>query len=424
MKTSFVLTLLVSMASLSSSHAAWQKAPHFDQRTVDIATSAISETKLVSSKSIGQAENILSEDPTQPSMLPVGASEAVIDFGRVHLIQYAGFLNDSSEGVLMVAGSLDKKLWTPLGQSMFSSSDSSASVFFGAFQAKFLKIELKLSKGGALRDLRVYGFDTDKNFEVKQNESGQGGISLNVANGIGGSRIICMHPTPEKGKGLDFNFPATDEKYRTIIYDLGEERSLNEFGSTHAPVPVRLEVFTFDQMPEKEDWKGQIVLDPKIFDSSTPVATAEDAKGLGIIKIKPEKPIKARYVAIRWEPDFGNAGGGPFGVSGMNISGGGFSPANYTGGGGGGGGGGGTGGGGNAGPNNPYGGAGGSPFSFGTGGYAGGGGRLPNGNATGNATGNANGNANGRNTGLNMSTTNLSGFGGTGNSNGTPVASP
>lgn len=420
--------ILVTLASLSSADAAWQKLPAVEKRVVETATSAVSGTKLESSKGIGQADALMSDDPTLPVTLSAGSSEAVLNLGAQHVIETVSFVNDSIDGKVVISGSGDKSNWAPLGQGVFTPADRNVQVSFAGSQIKYVKVQFELARGGAIRNFQLFGGDTDKDFEVQQNDSGKGGVKMNLANGMGGSRVVYVHPSPARDSDITeigraqskFDFPATDEKYRTIIYDLGTPRVLSEFGSVHSPRPVRLEVFAFEQLPEKEDWRGRMSFDPKAFDSSTPVASKEDAQGLGYIKVKTQKPVRARYVALRWEPDFGNAGGGPFGVSGMNISGGGFNPANFTGGGGGGGGTGGGGGGGSAGPNNPYNGYSGamSPFSFGTGGYAGGGGSLPPSSTTSsNANGNANGNSNGNSNGTGNGNAN-------GNANGTPVASP
>lgn len=91
--------------------------------------------------------------------------------------------------------------------------------------------------------------------------------------------MIYIHPSPMRDSDITeigraqskFDFPESNEKYRTIIYDLGTPRMLSEFGSVHSPRPVRLEVYAFDQLPDKEDWRGRTSFDPKVFESSTPV---------------------------------------------------------------------------------------------------------------------------------------------------------
>jgi hypothetical protein len=79
---------------------------------------------------------------------------------------------------------------------------------------------------------------------------------------------------------------------------------MNEFSSVHSPSPVRFEVFAFEKLPEKEDWRGRLAFDPADFNNAKPVVAYEDKVGTGNIKVKPSQPVKTRYLALRWEPDF------------------------------------------------------------------------------------------------------------------------
>jgi len=330
MKPSSAVLFFVAFAYLPVVQAAWQQAPKVDKRPVEIATKVITGAKLVSSKNVGQADSLLSDDPTLASTLPTGASEATINTGTPRLVENVMFTNDNSEGKLAASGSSDLKNWTLLGQAVFTPADRYVGLSFAGSQVKYVRVQFELSKGGTIRNFQLIGGDTDKDYKVEQNASGTGGMKMNLANGMGGSRVIYVHPSPAKDSDVTeigraqskFDFPESDEKYRTIIYDLGTPRMLSEFGSVHSPRPVRFEVFTFDQLPEKEDWRGRMSFDPKAFDSTKPVASKEDPQGLGYIKIRTQKPVRARYVALRWEPDFNPPA---FSVGGVEVAGEGFS---------------------------------------------------------------------------------------------------
>ena len=397
MKPAYAFSLLLSLVALSSASAAWQKLPNVEKRHVETGVSSIKGAKLVSSNGIGQADSLMSDDPIAASTLPAGTSEAVINLGKQRVVSYASFVNDSIEGKVTISGSTDMKSWNALAQQVFTPADRQASMDFAGFQGKYIKIQFELSKGGVIRHFQLIGADTDKDFKVQQTG---GPTKLNLANGIGGSRVIYVHPSPNKRGDAEraqnkFDFPESDEKYRTIIYDLGTTRTISEFGSVHSPRPVRFEVFTFDQLPEKEDWRGRLSFDPQAFEATQPVAQAEDPRGVGYIKVKTQKPVKARYVALRWEPDFNPPA---FTVGGTNITGSGFEEVEDT--------------------NNEQGtggqndgtgqdtpvtedgsekdngnmGGGGPLTGYGTSGYAGGGGSLPSGGTTntGGSTGSSN----------------------------------
>jgi hypothetical protein len=425
MKPALATTLLLLIASMPHAQAAWQKVSNVEKRPVEMAIDVIPGTKVSSSKGIGNAEALISDDPTEAVTVSVGISGAVIQMQGQRLVESVVFVNDALEGKATLSGSTDNKTWTNLGHTLFTPADRNVSLAFAGVQIRYLKFDLELSKAGTLRNFQVYGGDVDKDYEITQNSSGQGGRMVNVAHGLGGSRVIYVHPSPNRDPevtrltkaGTKFDFPESDEKYRTVIYDLGQTRTLSEFGSVHSPRPVRLEVYAFNELPEKEDWKGRLSFDPSVFESTQPVVSKEDAQGLGYIKVKTQKPVKARYVALRWEPDFNPpnfAVGGVMvgadqcswadykpGAGSGNGNNNGNSPQNDPDGqnNGGTGGNGGNSGGGTGGTSGPYA-VGIAPYGIGglgTSGYAGGGGSLnqaSQGNANGNANGNGNGNGN------------------------------
>jgi len=352
MKPFSTLSFLIALSIASPSMAAWQRLPSVSKRPVEMAVASMNGTKIASSSGIGQVQSLISDNPIDSSTISAGNAEAVIDAGRQTLFEVATFTNDDTEGKVSISASADNSNWIAVGQAVYSAADRSVSVNFAGIQAKFVKVQWELSKGGTIRNFQLFGGETDNDFAMSQNASGTGGETLNMAAGMGGARIIYAHPNPSGSteKGVNYNsfeFPESDEKYRTVIYDLGTVRIMNQFGSVHSPRPVRFEVYAFNDLPEKADWRGQKSFDPTAFDTMTPVAKAEDARGVGYIRVKPDHAVKARYVALRWEPDYNPPG---FSVGGTTIGGSGFGkgdfkPGSGAGGGGGAGGGAGAGGG-------------------------------------------------------------------------------
>jgi hypothetical protein len=398
--------------------AKWQRLPTIADRPLEMGIKAVDSAGVVSATGIGQSDALLSDDPIAASTVSAGNSNAIISLGRTVLISRSSFTNDGIEGRATLSGSADKKNWALLDEKVFTASDRQVNFTFAGIQAKFIKLEFALSKGGTIRNFEMFGDERDKDYYVKQSDDGKqgGGYPVNLV-GVGGSRVIYAAPRPsgnleESASYNKFDFPATTERYRTLIYDMGQLRSMNSFGSVHTPVPVRFEVFAFDALPEKEDWRGRMAFDPAEFNVSEPIASAEDPRGLGYIKAKPAKMIKSRFVALRWEPDYGTpqsaaitpagnengpvvladlqvlqgGAGGEFGVGGTSITGVGT---------GGGGAGSGAGGVGSTGSNT-------------------------GGNSNGNSNGSTNGNTNGRSNG------NTNGFanGGSNSGNGVPFSSP
>lgn len=319
-------TLILALALATTVQAKWQRFPTVDKRPVELGIKGLSaDSKLESSSGIGRASALLSADVVDSADVAAGKSNAVINLGKSTMVSRGSFTNDGLEGRATLSGSADKKGWAVLDEKVFTSSDREIGFTFAGMQVKFVKLEFALSKGGNIRNFQLFGGENDGDYTVKQSADGKGGSPVNFA-GIGGSRIIYASPKPENGLDSSaafnkFAFPESDERYRTIIYDMGQLRIMNEFGSVHSPRPVRFEVFAFDQLPEKEDWRGRLAFDPAEFNVKEPVATAEDARGVGYIKAKPQKSVKSRYIAMRWEPDFNPPS---FSVGGITLGGNGF----------------------------------------------------------------------------------------------------
>ena len=319
-------TLILALALATTAQAKWQRFPTVDKRPVEIGIKGLSaDSKLESSTGIGRASSLLSADVVDSADVSAGKSNAVISLGKSLMLSRGSFTNDGLEGRATLSGSADKKGWAVLDEKVFTSSDREIGFSFAGMQVKFVKLEFALSKGGNIRNFQLFGGENDGDYTVKQTADGKGGSPVNFA-GIGGSRIIYASPKPENGvdNAASFNkfsFPESDERYRTIIYDMGQLRIMNKFGSVHSPRPVRFEVFAFDQLPEKEDWRGRLAFDPGEFNTKEPVATAEDRRGLGRLTATPEKSVKSRYIAMRWEPDFNPPA---FGVGGITLGGNGF----------------------------------------------------------------------------------------------------
>jgi hypothetical protein len=299
MKKILLLSVLAPLTFPVQSEAAWQRLGAIQNQPVDSASVAVSGVSIQSSDGIGQAANLLSEDPATMSRLSTGSSSATINLGRQIMLEFVEIINDGIEGRVSVTGSADARSWQSLGHSVFSSADRTIAVKFSAAQGKYIKLDFDLTKGGTVRSLRAFGSDSDANL---------GESDINMV-GTGSTRLIYIHPEPTRASELGskynrFEFPESDEKYRTVIYDLGRSRTVAELGSLHSPRPVRLSAFLFESLPETEDWKGRKEFDPAVFDSMAPVAAVEDRQGVGYIKAKLSKATSARYIALRWEPDF------------------------------------------------------------------------------------------------------------------------
>lgn len=311
MKLAPSFVMLVSLLTTASLHAKWSRIPILQEKPVNVAVNTlVSAAAIDSSSGIGQVDNLVNDtDMTLSSKVGAGKSFVIITFGKPLMVSSSAMVSDGIEGKIVLSASADKQGWAVLEEKVVSAADRSIEFKFAGIQAKFLKYEFILSKGGNVRALRVMGGTTDRGYALKQDAKGEKGRAMNFIGGLGGARLIYAAPKPVGGFDTaatynKFEFPESDEKYRTLIYDMGQLRILNEFSSVHSPTPVRFEVFAFEKLPEKEDWRGRLTFNPADFNVANPVAAAEDNLGVGYIKAKPAQSVKTRYLALRWEPDF------------------------------------------------------------------------------------------------------------------------
>lgn len=307
MKSSHLLAFAALFGLSGSLSAAWTRLPDTAARPVNLAAKAIPGTKIVASKGVENANNLLSADPAAASHIAAGKSEFTIKLVNQQVVDNVSFVNDGMEGKVTCASSPDEKNWTTLGHAVFSAGDRVVPVTFASAQGKYISISFESAQGGTIRGLRIYGAATSKDFVLKPSPSSSGNV--NLAGGGGGAHAIYAFPSPSNAGELDFRnnvfrFPNTGDKYRIIVYDLGSPRTIREFSTAYSQRPVRLEVFAFQDLPEKKDWRGKLTLDPSIFEQSHPVAVGEDARGVGHIRVVPNQAVTAQFVALRFEPNY------------------------------------------------------------------------------------------------------------------------
>lgn len=302
-----IYVLLASTCLLTISVAKWSRVPGVDNRPVNMSLST-SGTSVVSSSGINPSSGLTVGDPLRAITIAAGKTEAILKFSIQSYVEKATFVSDGLEGKVSASMSADGKAWNEAASTVFSPADRNIALALGRAQGRYLRLEFELVRGGTIRSFQAFGAYTESDFKLTEAPDNNG-PSINLASGLGGGRLIYVNPESygDRNDAMLYNqveFPESDEKYRTAVYDLGQVRSLSEFGSVHSPRPVRLSVYAFESLPEKEDWRGRLAFDSTIFDTAEPVASGEETSGSGTIKVKPKSVVKARYVALRWEPDF------------------------------------------------------------------------------------------------------------------------
>lgn len=322
MKSTPIYILALAMGMAGSSQAAWNRLPTPGSQPVNLASQTLFQTSIHSSSpSLGNAHALVGDNVVALVEVPAGKSEAVLQLPRQMIISSIGFGNVGVTGKVSVGASKDDKSWTNVAHTDISSSQDIVSASFAGIQAKYVKVSFEASSGGKIRAFTLEGAATDADVPQRtlpkdaapQDAKGaieaikNPGATVNLANGF--SRIIYANPTPTNigaenfGRG-SLKFPVSTEKYRTIIYDLAHLRLIKQFEASYAQRRVRLEVFAFDELPENKDWRGKLTFDPKTLEQSKPAAVAEDPRGIGHVRINLGNAVTARYVALRFEPNY------------------------------------------------------------------------------------------------------------------------
>lgn len=300
------------LCMLGTASADWQRLPSSDV-PINFANKAILGAKIQSSSSIGNASALLSDMSAPTASIPSGSSNVVITLGAQEVVEDVSFINEGVSGTVTVSSSTDLNEWTSLAQASFQSNERLVSLKFAGAQAKYVRISFNASNGASIRSLKISGAAMASDYKSVPVKESKAAVEVNLASGAQGSRPIYMYPTPvnagdNEGSRQIFRFPRTTERFRTVIYDLGNVRTIKKFNATYSRVPTRVDVFAFEQLPEKKDWRGKLTLDPSIFDATPVTASGEDASGKGQIQLSPSKPVKARYIALRFEPNYNKRG--------------------------------------------------------------------------------------------------------------------
>ena len=190
MKTTFSFSLVAVMAITAAAPAAWQRIGSIEHRPVNVACDVINGVKVASSSGIGQPENLVSTDVASSSRVEAGASEVIFDLGHLASINLASLVNDGAEGRVALSASVDQKAWNNLGQSVFTPADREVLVKFATSQAKYVRLQFDLSKGGTTRSLAVYGTATERDFDFGNAEP------TTITDGLGNAQVIYVDPNP------------------------------------------------------------------------------------------------------------------------------------------------------------------------------------------------------------------------------------
>ncbi len=289
----------------------WPRLKPAENPPVNLANKSIFGCTISSSQGVKHAEALITTDPAEDFVVPVGKGEVVINLGGQRVINNIDFINDHIASALTVSTSTDNHNWKTVTQVVILEHQRQFEAEFGGVQCKYVRLAFDTSHGGELRGFDFYGPEGRKDFHFKTAaEAGSNASDENFNLAAAGVAVpIYAFPTPTNSWETGmlhhvFRFPKTNEKYRTIVYDLGSAFTIKQLTIAYTQRPVRVEAFLFEQAAEKKDWRGRLSFDPSILDKTKPYGVFEDAEGHGHVKFKQNGDITARYVVFRYEPDY------------------------------------------------------------------------------------------------------------------------
>jgi hypothetical protein len=316
MKTPLIFGFLASVCLSGAASAAWLRLPAADKEPVNLASSIFVGTKVQSSAGITNPAALLAGSSSEAAELGAGKSEAVISIGEQQIVDQVSFVNDGVAGKMVISSSTDLQQWTSLAQATFAATDREVPVNFAGVQAKYIRLEFDSATASSIRDVRLGGSATTQDFTTVPIKNAKG-EEVNLASGSLGAYPVYVYPTPvnlgERDALQALKFPKSQDRFRTVVYDLGSVRTIKKFDAAYSRVPTRVQVYSFAQLPEKKDWRGKMTLDSSAFEELKPLATVEDARGDGHVQISPEHPVEAQFIALRFEPNYDKPA-----VSGLN----------------------------------------------------------------------------------------------------------
>lgn len=295
----------------NGSRRLWTRLKPADHVPVNLANKSISGCTIQSSKGVGHPEALISTDPTENFEVPVGKSEVVVRLGGSRLLNNIDFINDHIAASLLIETSADNRHWQTIATAALVEHQRQMEVHFADVECRSVRLTFDARHGGEVRGWDFYGPMGREDFEFSTAADAgieRGDPDFNLA-AAGIAVPIYAFPTPvndwETGMLHHvFRFPKTNEKYRTIIYDLGSVYSLKEFSVAYSQRPVRVELFLFEELNEKRNSRGKLAFDPEVLNQTKPHSFFEDIAGHGHVKFKDKNGARARYVVFRYEPEY------------------------------------------------------------------------------------------------------------------------
>jgi hypothetical protein len=311
MKTILSWSMLLFMTV--SLHAEVVRFPLYPKRAVNAAAAVVTGAVVSSSTGIENAPILIADYTVKPAIFNSALASLTVKIDKQTVISRVSFANDGIEGQVNVFYSNDNQDWKAVTKKMVSPSDRIVEVPFSNILAKYVRIDFQLSKTGSLRHLQIFGQPSDLDYSISQNATGSGNQRADFLCGLGGTRVIysfpeCSNNYVEQSNFNYFSFKENSSRYRTVVYDLGTQRTIDYFSSIHSMRPTRIEFFLLNNIPEEIDWKERSVLNENFLDGVPPTFVAEDVAGNGYAESIGNGRHKGRYLAIRWEPDFNPPG--------------------------------------------------------------------------------------------------------------------
>jgi hypothetical protein len=286
------------------------------------------------------AAALLCDDPTTGYQIPAGVSSVLVSLANIENIQQISFLNDGAQGDLTVSTSNadvpeSSPQWRRVAQG--SMSQGAVSIKIGPGEAKYVQLNLKITRPGRIAAFGVYATPALSDFTMPrprkvsfENESATFAlISSNLSDLHAKARglYVSSGDAAQANNMIDdqpatsFNFSAGDPA-PTAVIDLGRERSLTRLSATYAAQPGSVDFYVLPNLPLQDgaasdvqqvanvgsgELPSSLKISENTFAKLKPVGSVIST-GEGRASVDFPETV-GRYVMLKWHPASAQPGG-------------------------------------------------------------------------------------------------------------------
>ena len=271
------------------------------------------------------AAALIMDDDTLSCPLQEGETTFIISLAHTSMLDRFKFVNENAaaRGELKIAVSYyhlpaNSPKWVEVDGSIAFTKKRLFNLSMVGVEARYVKLSFNVEKRGRIAALGLYGAETLQRFAQRQHNISwvsqtvaskatsprpEDRLNFNFANLYAKARVVYVSSgiAPAARRMIDddtetgFRFSSSDP-HPTVIVELAESERLNRVSARYQMAAGRMDVYLLNELAAEPGDLGVL----------KPVAsvTDHDADGKAAVDFHPQG---ARYLALRWTPENGNA---------------------------------------------------------------------------------------------------------------------